>query len=174
MGLTRTKDSIVATSYPVSSSSSIETNKSDPGSSHSISASSSKTKKLCNQEYKEKREKGLCFYCDEKYSADPKCKNQKVLQLQIISEDGEEEDDWVLDEEEELETNQISLSLNSVEGITGISSIRLVRNVNGKEVGFLIDIGATHNFVDPLTANRLQLPVQKVKKFKIKVAEGER
>lgn len=96
------------------SSSSIEKIKYGPGSSSQFTTPSNKMKKLSSQEYKGKREKGLCFYCNEKYTSYHKCKNQKVLQLQIISEDGEEETDWVLDEEEELEVNQIFLSLNSI------------------------------------------------------------
>lgn len=46
--------------------------------------------------------------------------------------------------------------------------------INGKEVGFLIDTGATRNFVDPSTVRRLNLPTEGVKKFKIKVTGGEK
>lgn len=69
------------------------------------------------------------------------------MQLQIIV-DAEEDTDWVNDgevpiennqEEDQLENNQITLSLDSIEEVTGIISIRLVGKVNRKEVGFWID-----------------------------------
>lgn len=34
-----------------------------------------------DQGVREKREKGLCFHCDEKYTAGYKCKNQMMFQL---------------------------------------------------------------------------------------------
>lgn len=35
-------------------------------------------------------------------------------------------------------------------GVARVSSFSLIGKINGKEVGFLVDTGATHNFVDPL------------------------
>lgn len=45
--------------------------------------------------------------------------------------------------------------------------------INGKEVGFLIDIGATHNFVDPMMVERLQLKRLNADSFEVTVAGGE-
>lgn len=41
-------------------------------------------KKLTQQELRERREKGLCFSCDEKYTPCHKCKNQKLFRLEIL------------------------------------------------------------------------------------------
>lgn len=76
--------------------------------------------------------------------------------------------------EEILGNHHISFSIGSVQGVRGISSIRLIETVNGKEVSFLVETGATHNFIDPLTVNMLKLPAEEVKKFKIRVAGGEK
>lgn len=111
-----------------------------------------------------------------------KCKNLKLMQLQIIL-DIEGDSEWCLDEEaimeanheeDDIEHNQISLSLDTIEGVIGVSSIRLVGKVNRKEVGFLIDTEVIHNFVDPLTVMRLNLDAHEVKNFKIKLADGEK
>lgn len=50
-------------------------------------------KKLSNQEYKERREKGLCFHCEEKFIPRHKCKNKKLMQLQIVA-NVEEDSEW--------------------------------------------------------------------------------
>lgn len=76
--------------------------------------------------------------------------------------------------EEETEISKlmaIKLTLNS---IAGVSSIRLMGNINGREVGFPIDTGATHNFVDPMMVQKLQLKGLSVDLFEVTVAGGEK
>lgn len=36
------------------------------------------------------RKKGLCFYCDDKYTKFLKCKNQKLTRLEITEEEDDE------------------------------------------------------------------------------------
>lgn len=47
--------------------------------------------------------------------------------------------------------------INSMAGVIGVNSIRLIGKIQGKEVTFLVDIGATHNFVDPMTVDKIGL-----------------
>lgn len=51
----------------------------------------------------------------------------------------------------------IGLSANSLAGVIGVSSIRLIGRMAGKDVSFLTNTGATHNFIDPITVRRLGL-----------------
>lgn len=51
------------------------------------------TRRLSPQELREKREKGLCFYCDKKFTAEHKCRNQKLFQLEIAHMVEEEEEE---------------------------------------------------------------------------------
>ncbi|KAF2308180.1 hypothetical protein GH714_036461 [Hevea brasiliensis] len=54
---------------------------------------------LTSKQITEKREKGLCFWCDEKFSPGYKCKKRQSFVMQVIVDDGEDENDMV---EEEL------------------------------------------------------------------------
>lgn len=54
-----------------------------------------------------------------------------------------------------------------------MSSISLVGKINGNEVSFLVDSGATHNFVDPITAKRIGLKLIEIQNFQVAVADGE-
>ena len=42
------------------------------------------TKRLSNVEFQSRKEKGLCFRCNEKYSHDHKCKMKKQRELRMI------------------------------------------------------------------------------------------
>lgn len=76
-----------------------------------------------------------------------------------------------MEEVENSELHTIQLSLNT---LTGVSAIRLVGKINGKDVGFLIDTGATHKFIDPQVVQRLQLKHEGVETFEVTVSGGEK
>lgn len=129
-------------------------------------------KKLTQHELKKKRDKGLCFSCDAKYTPEHKCKNQMLFELEISLEEEVEQECEVEEEKEEpLVRQAIKLNLKT---IIGVSAIRLVGKINGKEVGFLIDTGATHNFVDPIIVDRLSLKGKNVDTFEVTVVGGEK
>lgn len=50
----------------------------------------------------------------------------------------------------------------------------MVRKKQGKEIGFLVDSGATHNFIDPIMVERLNLKITKMRAFTVTVARGEK
>lgn len=72
------------------------------------------------------------------------------------------------------EPETLSITLNSLTRVVGISSIRLIGKINGREVSFLVDSKATHNFVAPLTAKRIGLQLKEVDNYKVEVADGEK
>lgn len=92
----------------------------------------------------------------------------KSLKIKKVSED------WGFDDVEYQEEHEtLSITLNALMGTTGISSIRLIGKINGKEVSFLLDSEATLNFIDPLTAKRIGLQLKEIDNYKVEVADGD-
>lgn len=48
------------------------------------------TKSVRNKELDERKAKGLCFWCDERFVLDHKCKNKKSNFLYMVDDDGKE------------------------------------------------------------------------------------
>ena len=108
------------------------------------------TRKLTEAELRDKRAKGPCFRCDEKYRVGHKCKN-KDLQVLLL------QDEPIKIEEDESEINQsdrrignhrvIPNSLHSVVGLTSPRPMKIGGLVKGEEVIVLIACNASHNFI---------------------------
>lgn len=75
---------------------------------------------------------------------------------------------------EEVIEGPLEISFRAMVGVVGVNSIHSVERINSKETSFLVDSGATRNFVDPLTARRLGLKILKVGAFEVMVADGEK
>lgn len=114
------------------------------------------SRRLSDVEFQVRRDKGLCFHCDEQYSGH-KCtaRDQKELRVLLIMENDEE---WeVLDGEEEMtETFKLKqvnvepvaeLSLNSMVGLSNPGTVKLRGSINQQTVIVTVDSGATHNFI---------------------------
>lgn len=114
-------------------------------------------KRLSNVEFQARKEKGLCFRCNEKYH-DHRCKGreQRELRMYVVKEDEEYETvEEVEDEDKELNCVEIDqedqaiveLSINSVVGLTNLVTMKVRGRIKDREVIILIDCGATHNFI---------------------------
>lgn len=67
----------------------------------------------------------------------------------------------------------LSLTVSAMEGTFGVSSISPVGKIQDKEIGFLVDSWAIHNFIDPNTIERLNLKASEMRAFIVTVAGGE-
>jgi hypothetical protein len=90
-------------------------------------------KRLTAEEVKERREKGLCFNCDEKFVPGHRC--AKLFWLEVLAAEEEPPLDHSLDEEEEGETPAISLH--------AISGIARATHDENQGVGWAEQGGAT-------------------------------
>ncbi|KAA0062661.1 Transposon Ty3-I Gag-Pol polyprotein [Cucumis melo var. makuwa] len=85
-----------------------------------------------------RKEKGLCFRCNEKYSADHKCKMKELRELRMFVVAGENEEYEIIEEKEP-----------AVKG-----------RINNKEIIVMIDCGATHNFISEKLVKSLPITIK--------------
>ncbi|KAA0046073.1 Transposon Ty3-G Gag-Pol polyprotein [Cucumis melo var. makuwa] len=140
-------------------------------------------KRLPDAEFQAQKEKGLCFRCNEKYSADHKCrlKEQRELRMFVVTE-GKGEYEIVEEEKEEkdlgrLEVNEdlttvVELSINSVVGLNDPGTMKVRGKLLGEEVIVLIDCGATHNFVSEKLVKKLILPIKETSHYGVILGSG--
>lgn len=127
-------------------------------------------------ELRDKREKGICYNCDQKWSSGHKCRSKFLLLLGTADDDDEAPPDSPTPTEFTTDDTVISgdiSSLNALAGQGNPRSLRLLGYVGFQAFQVLIDSGSTHNFVKPLLAERLGLPVQLISAFKVYIGNGD-
>ncbi|KAK8938871.1 hypothetical protein KSP39_PZI011490 [Platanthera zijinensis] len=143
--------------------------------------------RLTHREMEEKRSKGLCFWCDRKFTPGHRCADKlQSYTLELIPDD---EDDPVLEEGEVEFTNEESgdlgmvaeehsdgappqVSFNALTGLTHFHTMRVIASYRGKPISILIDSGSTHNFIDVHAAARLQCKLTPIPMFNVAIANG--
>ena len=121
----------------------------------------------------DKRAKGLCFWCDEKYENGHKCKGKRPQLFHIEVEDDEEEGQEEGEEEGGVtEVMCAQISLQALDGNCNFHTMRMVGQHNRRPLHVLLDSGSTHNFLDSTTAARLNCKIETVAPMWVKVADG--
>lgn len=72
----------------------------------------------------------------------------------------------------ELEAGEPEISFNAIAGTPSPNMMRLLGQIKGLQVVILVDSGCTHNFLDPLVAQRTMLKIERAKKLAVKMANG--
>jgi len=134
-------------------------------------------KKLSPAEVQLRREKGLCFTCDEKYSLNHKCPNKHYFFLQIVEDENllSTEDNNIIapeppDPVTQSETLEHHLSFNALKGSSTVGSFK--GSINGIILQVLLDSGSSDNFIQPRLASCLKLPVEPVPDLQVLVGNG--
>ena len=90
----------------------------------------------------DRRDKGICYRCDEKFFIGHRCKN-KQLHVLLVEEDdaekGTETKKW--EQDQPVFSDAAELSLNSVVGISTLKTMKLRGRVMDQEVVVLIIVG---------------------------------
>lgn len=128
-------------------------------------------KRMSAAEMQLRREKGLCYTCDEKFSLSHKCPNKHYYILQL--DDGEPE----ITEIESPKTEDITdetltehhLSFNALSGDTATGTIRFTGSIGGQQVQVLLDGGSSDTFIQPRLVKSLKIPVEPAPPFKVLV-----
>lgn len=136
---------------------------------------SGEVRRLTDKELQHKKEKGLCYRCDDKWNPGHQCKKKELSVLLMQEEEREETDPQ--SEETKIPPQEITtlsgICLNSVMGLTNPKSLKLKGTIAESEVVVLIDPGATHNFLSLQTINQLHIPVIPTAEFGVSLGTGK-
>lgn len=127
----------------------------------------SNLRSLTESKISEKRSRGLCYRCDEKWHRNHRCKTQinVILVDEVVEAIKEVQFPTPSDEIparlefSEVESH-IEVSLNSTAGLTSPKTMKLPGKILNQPVVALIDPGATHNFIASKLVEDLGLPVK--------------
>lgn len=122
-----------------------------------------------------KKAKGLCFRCDDKFSPEHRCRDRTLQVLTVCDdeEDGDKEETEVETlEDEHLHLDTAEMSLNSVVGFTPNHTMKIKGKIGDREVIVLVDNGATHSFISNHVVQELGLPVSDTGSFGVVMGTG--
>ncbi|GJS16173.1 retrotransposable element Tf2 [Tanacetum coccineum] len=140
-------------------------------------------KRLNPKELEDKRAKGMCFYCDQKYAPGHKCSGQvyclEVIVENTMKESKEEDQEECLDDSIPLEPGpellgeiNPQISLNAITGSSSFRTIRIIGWVGIHEPHILIDTCSTYNFLDVTTAKNIGCHIKPTCPLKVSIAGG--
>ena len=95
-------------------------------------------RKLSPTELQRRRQQGLCYNCDEKYTMGHKCKKLFFIEL-------EEENEEAIEEEYVEET--LAISLHALAGVQSPQTMRINSQIGNTPLTILIDSSSNHNFL---------------------------
>lgn len=130
----------------------------------------SKAKKFSHKEMEERRAKGLCFHCDDKFSPGYKC--PKKQQLLIEMEDPKEEGIELGKEQTEDEATNLRISIHDLFGELSCQTMRVTGMVGKCVLHILVNSGSTHNFLNVATEQLLSCQTTNISPIKVVVANG--
>ena len=129
-------------------------------------------RRITSQEARERREKGLCFYCDDKFTPRHRCTRPQLFMLEDISfEEGSADIDMKIEDTADEAISEISF--HALAGTTHPQTFQVIGKVGNKALTVLIDGGSTHNFIDQAVVTKLGLPVIRDKVFRVTVGNKE-
>ncbi|PNY17781.1 Ty3/gypsy retrotransposon protein [Trifolium pratense] len=141
-------------------------------------------RQLSPTEMNERREKGLCFNCDERFSRTHRCKARFLLFIADEDEElagldpGETDPPPAADPLPDVsglveEFHSAQLSYHALSGVQSAQTIRVPGRVGAHSVRVLVDGGSTLNFIQAQIAHKLGLPHIPSTPIKVIVGNGE-
>ncbi|BAT97484.1 hypothetical protein VIGAN_09094100 [Vigna angularis var. angularis] len=116
-----------------------------------------------------RREKGLCYTCDERFTATHRFPNRQYSFIQGTYEEEDNTAAKIPDLEQNLEHH---LSLNALKGAAGVGTMRFTGSLQGMTIQILLDSGSSDNFLQPRIAHCLKLPVEAMSSLQVMVGNG--
>lgn len=128
-------------------------------------------KRLSWAEQKVRREKGLCFNCDETYKPGHRCLSTQLLLMDAYSQDDDDKGSHV-DHLSKDQDDVIQVSLHALEGSIGARTMRTTAQIKHTPISVLVDSGSTHNFIHPTVARSCGLPTTSYAPLQVMIADG--
>jgi hypothetical protein len=154
---------------------SMATRRTNPNIYRENNAPSSKTPqptRLTPQKLEERKAKGLCFNCDNKYIKGHKCAEKKLFYIDCEKEEEEEpsQDENV----EVISSKELTPTIlcNAFPGISTPQTLKIKGYIKKKRVIVIIDFGSTHNFIHYKLAKALNCFVYPAPEFQVMIADG--
>ncbi|GKE45756.1 hypothetical protein Tco_1473040, partial [Tanacetum coccineum] len=146
--------------------------------------------RLSFAEEQERRARGLCFNCDEKYHPGHRCSLGEYLILKLEEPDPSPplitEYDSLLDPlypplpppslvnpNTTPDNIHFQLFTNALVGLPSPRTLRLCGIINGHQVSVLVDSRSSHNIIQPCVAKFLQLQISNAPRFSVLVGNGD-
>jgi hypothetical protein len=153
------------------------TRRTNPNIYRENNAPSSKTPqptRLTPQQLEERKEKGLCFNCDSKYSKGHKCGEKKLFHIDCEEEEEQEQEPSQDENVEAILSEELTpmISCNALNGISTPQTLKIEGYIKKKKVIVLIDSSSTHNFIHYKLAKALNCFVYPVPEFQVMIADG--
>lgn len=128
-------------------------------------------RRLTTAEQQDRRAKGLCFNCDERFTPGHHCKGRaSLLYLEVEDNSSEKVDTSVVDLNRQQEEELIpEISLNAFLGQRSVKSLSMKGSINGHTIQVLIDTGSTNNFISHCMSSFMALPTSPTQPFKVRV-----
>ena len=121
-----------------------------------------------------RREKGLCYNCDEKFVPGHICK-AKMMYLIVPDDEAlttQFDNHSIAFEYSSLECWPPRISSHAFLGVTVPRTLKLYGSIKDTSLLILVDGGSTNNFIAPTIATSLGLPVTSTPKFHVMVGSG--
>ncbi|XP_061960644.1 uncharacterized protein LOC133681574 [Populus nigra] len=125
-------------------------------------------------EIQRRRLQGLCFNCNERFTAGHQCQGAKLLMLEGHDE-GDEAVCYNIHDKQNAadhleEFMEPEITLHALTGWTAPKTIQVTARIGSNAIFTLIDSGSIHNFISERMTNLLCLPVVFTKAFIVRVA----
>ncbi|KAL4564788.1 hypothetical protein LXL04_028859 [Taraxacum kok-saghyz] len=139
-------------------------------------------RRLTESQIQDKRSRGLCYKCDDKWFKGHRCKFQvNVILIEDEEDDGDREHTLDAGEDEgkqalhepQEKPELAEVTLNSVAGLSSPKTMKLEGRVWEQPVITLVDPGATHNFIFDALVERLGLPVTDTGAYGVRMGTGD-
>ena len=135
-------------------------------------------KQLTPTEMQAKRDKGLCYNCDEPYFFGHKCKKMQVY-VKIWEEDmGKEEIEHSVEDattdNPSMSVPEPGISLHALSGHIPFQTLVLQGQSKKIPISILVNLGSTHNLLDPRIAKQVGCHLLPTNNMMVTVADGSK